>query len=48
MITKLVRAVSAALRPVPSASTVAQRIDEARSQPDYLMTIELFRLRGLG
>ncbi|MEU0791384.1 hypothetical protein ABZ342_15055 [Amycolatopsis sp. NPDC005961] len=48
MITKLVRVVSAALRPAPSATTVAQRIDAARSQPDYLMTIELFRLRGLG
>ncbi|MEV6872959.1 hypothetical protein [Amycolatopsis sp. NPDC051128] len=48
MITKLMRAVVTAMRPVPSATTVAQRIDEARSQPGYLMTIELFRLRGLG
>lgn len=48
MIAKLVRAVSAALRPVPSATTVAQRLDAARSQPGYLMTIEQFRLRGLG
>jgi hypothetical protein len=48
MITKLMRTVVAAMRPVPSATTIAQRLDEARSQPDYLMTIELFRLRGLG
>ncbi|WIV57269.1 hypothetical protein [Amycolatopsis nalaikhensis] len=48
MISKMVRAVSAALRPVRSATDVAQRLDAARSRPDYLMTIELFRLRGLG
>lgn len=48
MIARLVRVVSSAMRPAPSASTVAQRIDAARSRPEYLMTIELFRLRGLG
>ncbi|UOZ02767.1 MULTISPECIES: hypothetical protein [unclassified Amycolatopsis] len=46
MITKLVRAVSSAMRPATSATTIAQRLDAARAQ--HLMTIELFRLRGLG
>ena len=48
MIAKLVRAVIAAMRPASSATNIAQRLDAARSQSGYLMTIELFRLRGLG
>ncbi|MFI5593430.1 hypothetical protein ACIA5G_50855 [Amycolatopsis sp. NPDC051758] len=51
MITKFSRVLGQARRAASAlnrSSTIGQRLDEARSNADYLLTIELFRLRGMG
>jgi hypothetical protein len=51
MISKISRALGRVRRSAGSldrSSAIARRLDEARSTTDYVLTIELFRLRGLG
>jgi hypothetical protein len=51
MITKFSRVLVQARRAASAlnrAGGIDRRLDEARSNADYLLTIELFRLRGLG
>jgi hypothetical protein len=51
MITKLSRVLVRARRAAGAfnrSSSIGQRLDEARSNADFLLTVELFRLRGMG